>query len=42
MKACEKAKPVERKAWGPVLVERNRRKQTDGVSMMEKAMQLKK
>jgi hypothetical protein len=36
MKPCEKAKPVKRKVWGPVLVERNRRKQTDGVPMMEK------
>jgi hypothetical protein len=30
------------KNWGPVLVERNRRRQNDGTSMMQTAMELKK
>jgi hypothetical protein len=37
-----KSKKSSEKQWGPILVERNRRRQNDGTSMLQKAMELKK
>jgi hypothetical protein len=39
--ASKKRRPREEK-WGPTVVERNRRKQNNGTSMLQKAMELKK
>jgi hypothetical protein len=41
MKPCEKRRKNNKKPWGPTLVDRQRRKQNDGVSMLQKAMELK-
>jgi hypothetical protein len=41
MKPCEKRRKSNKKPWGPTLVDRQRRKQNDGVSMLLKAMELK-
>jgi hypothetical protein len=37
-----KSKKTNDKVCGPILVERNRRRQNDGTSMLQKAMELKK
>jgi hypothetical protein len=41
MKPCVAKRKNRGEQWGPVLVERQRRKQNDGVTMLQKAMKLK-
>jgi hypothetical protein len=42
MKPCVYKRKMKKNKWGPVLVERQRRKQNDGVAMLQRAMNLKK
>jgi hypothetical protein len=42
MKPCEQRKKSKEKKWGPVLVDRPRRNQNTGETVLQKAMQIKK
>jgi hypothetical protein len=41
MKPCVHKRKMKENKWGPILVERQRRKQNDGVTMLQRAMNLK-